>query len=972
MAKAERELIFYDGLELGAVSLKFARKWENGETIFEIIRHGGNPREAVQSILNKYRKNTKANIVVTGETAKGLLKLPYFSEVECLEKALSHFKLKPDILVSLGGETFTIYPMKSGKIHNIISTSRCQAGSGEFLLQQFQRMGFSIEEGIKASKSGVIVKLASRCSVHCKSDSTHKLNKGECTPNDIAKTLIHDLTKRVKEMIEMAQWPLNQIVVAGGVARNDEFVCNLENCLPDSEIVVLNQSPYLESFGASLLAFELPESERIYSLDDCLKGDIVEFEILLPLRSGGQFLDYRVKDKSEIKIKEEGTYILGVDAGSTTTKMILFNIEDGSIGATVYLRTLGNPIQATKNCLHEIIEEIGGKNIKIIQCGVTGSAREMVSVYLDNCLTFNEILAHARSATEEVPNVDTVFEIGGQDSKFISFQNGIPVDYAMNEGCSAGTGSFLEESASVDMKIPVYEISSIAESSNNPISFGERCAAFINTDLRNASQQGAKREDVVAGLVYSIADNYMSRIVGPRYLGETILFLGGVALNKSVGLAMAIRSQRMVVVPAHPELMGAIGSALMALDLLHEGSVEEENYDLDNLLEGDMEVKGSFRCVACENNCEILKTSIRDKTYPFGGLCSKYWLQRNKSQRTKGIREGQDIVGLRNTLMFEDYGPKAVDNPKGKIGIPLGLTSYEILPFYAKLINELGYDIVFSVSSPTTGITDVKSPICYPCELVHSGVRDLIEKDVDFIFVPYVIELEYSRPYIHGYTCSNTVVIPDVIRAAFEEHAERILKPHLSLAKGHRKANLKEIERLSRFLGINTSQAAKALNNAYQHYRQFKNQLSGLGKNGLDKLMNDPIVILAGRPYITCASEINLSLPRKIASRGYHVIPMDVLPQIQDDSIHPRNVWSYTQQINNAVAFVKQHPNSYICFVSCFSCGIDATMYHHFRQQLGGKTFCYLEIDSHTAHAGFETRVGAFLEIIEERRRKEN
>ena len=191
----------------------------------------------------------------------------------------------------------------------------------------------------------------------------------------------------------------------------------------------------------------------------------------------------------------------------------------------------------------------------------------MVSVYLDNCLSFNEILAHARAAREETKDVETLFEIGGQDSKFTSFLNGVPVDYAMNEGCSAGTGSFLEESVSLDMGIDFHHISDEALKSANPIRFGERCAAFINTDVRSALQEGAKLEDVIAGLVYSIAENYITRIVGARALGETIMFQGGVALNKSVALAMAARTGKKIIVPKHPELMGCVGAALMALDL---------------------------------------------------------------------------------------------------------------------------------------------------------------------------------------------------------------------------------------------------------------------------------------------------------------------------------------------------------------------------------------------------------------------
>ena len=264
---------------------------------------------------------------------------------------------------------------------------------------------------------------------------------------------------------------------------------------------------------------------------------------------------------------------LGIDAGSVTTKLAVLDKNDGLVNH-LYLLTQGKPIDTVQQGLKQIKQQLP-KDIDICGVATTGSARYLAGVIVGADLVKNEITSHAVAALQYNPQVQTIIEIGGQDSKFISFQGGIPIDYAMNEGCSAGTGSFLEESASVDMKIPVEKISSIAETSKNPIAFGERCAAFINSDLRNALQQGAKKEDVVAGLVYSIADNYISRIVGPRFLGETILFLGGVALNKAVGLALGARSKRKVVVPAHPELMGAIGSALMTLDLLREGSIQE-------------------------------------------------------------------------------------------------------------------------------------------------------------------------------------------------------------------------------------------------------------------------------------------------------------------------------------------------------------------------------------------------------------
>ncbi|KKN09651.1 hypothetical protein LCGC14_1044560, partial [marine sediment metagenome] len=415
---------YFEGIEIGAVSVKWVRRTEDSILANEIVRHEGYAKEKLLEIFERYKSNGNSTIVITGNATKSVLNLPYYSEVECLEKALSFYDLTPDILVSLGGETFSVYPMKDGLIKNIISTSKCAAGTGEFIVQQLQRMGMTVEEGIKASKDGEFTPISFRCSVCAKSDATHKLNKGECIPADIAKTLIRDLARKVSEMIESAQWATHLIVICGGVTLNQVFIENLQNFLKDSEIKVLPESPYLEVFGASLYATELQENLPTY--DKWFKKSNTVFDSHSPLKDAEVLLDYNVNLNTKGNIFTGDSYILGIDAGSTTTKAVLFNVSDDSVGASVYLRTLGNPVNATKQCLNTLIEQIGHKHIEVIQCGVTGSAREMVSVYLDNCRSFNEILAHARSAVEELPNVDTVFEIGGQDSKFISFLEGVP------------------------------------------------------------------------------------------------------------------------------------------------------------------------------------------------------------------------------------------------------------------------------------------------------------------------------------------------------------------------------------------------------------------------------------------------------------------------------------------------------------------------------------------------------------------
>ncbi|MFX0029111.1 MAG: acyl-CoA dehydratase activase [Candidatus Hermodarchaeota archaeon] len=961
----QRTTTYYEGLEIGAVSVKWVRRTENGEVVSEVVRHEGSPKKKIKEIFKRHKVGKDSKIIITGQATSSFLNLPYISEVECLEKALSYYNIKPDILLSLGGETFSVYPMKNGIIKNIISTTKCAAGTGEFIIQQLQRMGMTIEEGIKASLHGEFTQLATRCSVHCKSDATHKLNKGECKPKDIAKTLIRDLASKVSNMIESAQWGTDLIVISGGVALNKIFIENLQKFLISSEIKVLPESPYLEVFGASLYASEFQEE---YSPREKLfKNSSIEFERHKPLKNAESLLDYRVNKNTQRKVIEGDSYILGIDAGSTTTKAVLFNVSDDSVGASVYLRTLGNPVLATKQCIKGLLDQFRNKTIKIVQCGVTGSAREMVSVYLDNCRSFNEILAHARAAVEEVPDVDTVFEIGGQDSKFISFLKGVPIDYAMNEGCSAGTGSFLEESASVDMGIGVEKISNVAMKSLEPIAFGERCAAFINTDLRNALQQGAKQEDVVAGLVYSIAENYISRIIGSRQVGKNLLFLGGVALNRSVALAIAAYLKQKVIVPAHPELMGSVGTALMVRDLLQEGVIIERDFELEKLEKGTIELKKIFRCKSCENNCEIQNISIRGKLYPFGGVCSKYRLLRQKGKK---IKEGQDLVAFRNKMMFEEFGARNIDNPRGTIGLPMALTVYTLFPLYVKFFNELGFNVEISGGSKTDGTKAIAS-ICYPCELVHREVDYLIKCDVDYIFIPREIEYDIPNGFLHGYTCPSTTTIPDVIRAQFENICNKILSPHVGTSNHLIQMTLKEFGRIAVKLGLNFEEGMKAGQKALIHNNNFWEKYREVGEKKLKELLKKPSVIIAGRPYVVYPSEVNIALPRKIVSRGYNAIPADMLYMLSDEiNMYERNVWSYTQQIDNVVQYVKNHSNVYICLVSCFSCGPDGTMYHKFRNDLAGFTFCYLEIDSHTAHAGFETRVGAFLDIIEERRLK--
>jgi predicted CoA-substrate-specific enzyme activase len=946
----------FEGWNIGAVSVKRVRLYENGTVEADVRRHGGDPAGLVRLML-EHGADVPAGAVVTGSESDSFLSLPYVPESICIEAALDHLGKRPDVLVSLGGETFVVYSVAGGTVRRMIAGNRCAAGSGEFLLQQFGRMDLDFTSGIAAARHGRRVTLASRCSVHCKSDATHRLNKGECAPADIACSLIASLAAKTAALIVSAGWVRGDVLLAGGLAQIPQLVDEISRLLNGCRIEALPESGFLEAFGAAVTAKKqgrklLPDIESWVK-----RPNPARFRRRPPL---SRFCDRvsRIRDSGFLLAGPGSEFILGVDAGSTTTKAILWERALGRIGAKCYVRTHGNPVRATFECIADLQRQVGALSHRIVQAAVTGSGREIVSVYLDNCSVFNEILAHARAARALVPEADTLFEIGGQDAKFVALQAGIPSEFAMNDGCSAGTGSFLEEAASSDMQVPVEQLGPIALSSANPVAFGERCAAFINSEVRAALQQGVPRADVLAGLVYAVVENYLARVVGSRQIGRTVVLQGGVALNPAIAPAVAALAGVRVTVPPNPELMGCEGAARMMNDLLTAGAVAVWDRQLESFGKVRMETKAPFTCAACDNRCEVQRFQVGGRTLAFGGLCSKWEMAR----RPKALRhsEGRDLIALRHDLMFQSFAPSPPSLPRGRIGLPLALTTYELYPLYARFLTGLGYDVV--LSRRAFGSRRTSAPMCYPAELLHAAVDDLLSQGVDFVFLPYMREFSSSPQALHAYLCPITQDAPGVISAFFESACGRILTPEMGLAPHLAAVTQREVAHLAARLGVAAARAIESWSAAVAHQGAFERRYREIIRQALSDA-NGPAVILTGRPYVAFAPEVNLSVPRKIATRGFTVIPGDALTA--EGWLEERNVWHYTQTTMAAAEYARRAGERYICNVSCFSCGPDAIIQHRLRRELEGRPCCFLEIDSHTAHAGIETRIGAFLDIIE-------
>jgi predicted CoA-substrate-specific enzyme activase len=964
------------GINIGALTVKVVTVRFDQRNA-RVIAHRGRPLEILGQLLAEPEFNDAEYIGVSGH-------LGHISEFAAIQRALREVSDRAqgafDAVVSLGGESFLVYTLADGRVTNVLSHNKCAAGSGEFFVQLIGRMGLDIDTAIGLSSSGKVVPLASRCTVHCKSDVTHKLNRHEATPADILKTLHESMAGKVVSLLEKGQTTLRRILLIGGVTRNGAFVEALREKLPASELVVLAESEWFEAWGSALLTRENPQykSPRL--------SHPPVFDTLPPLH---RYEDQvQVMSAPPMQLPPNGPMVLGVDAGSTTTKAVLLDPATRAVVASHYARTHDDPVGAVRECIVALIGQIGNRPVGLV--ATTGSARELAGACLGSERVYNEISAHAAGASHFAVDVDTIFEIGGQDAKYIYLRNGVPIGYAMNNACSAGTGSFLEESAHSDLGVGVSDIADIAVAAPAPVKFKATCAAFINSDIRIAQQQGQQRDNILAGLVYAIADNYLTKVKGQRPVGNKVLLQGGVALNRAVGYAFAQRVGRPIVIPANPELLGALGVALLALD--RTGGVMDTATDLAALASAEMKLIGRFNCKACKMVCSIERFEVAGRKFPFGGRCSLY---ENVWKRKSRVAPAPDLVERRAAIVYGvpkpnakepiqepkkrdywDVGPafeaarsfleESFGQPNAKpriaetrIGIPRALTTHSLFPLYSSFFSALGMEVVLSAVDPR-GDLKSNSGFCLPAQIAHGAVFDLAQKNVRLVFLPELARMPQDDSSKDSYLCPISQAGPYFLAKAFPD--TRFLAPILDFSDGYAN-NTAMPEMAVHELGISRESANQAWSAAVRHQTDAERTLLEMGRESLAMALRDgkPAILLAGHSYNAYTPEASQSVGKKLSSMGVLVIPADCLEPVGAGP----TAWHFANQILNAASLTKQHPNLFLLSVSNFSCTIDAFTHSMLASQLGSKPYLILEIDAHTADAGVQTRLEAFLDVVE-------
>lgn len=961
------------------------------------IRHDGDPQASLKRLLTPYGLTGADRVAVTGRKFRRLLTLSSLSEPEAVELAYAYnCAAGPDddgtlanpacrAIVSLGGETLMVYVLDDqGRIKDIHTGNKCASGTGEFFLQQLRRMDLSLEEAARWAVDTPPYAVSGRCSVFCKSDCTHATNSGVPRAR-VTAGLCQMMAAKVLQLLKRV--PPGPILLVGGSTRNQMLVHYLEAVR--APLIVPPQATCFEALGVALWASQNTPRPFPGMADGALFRETAgSFTTLAPLEGFAPQVSFSTRPRGTIRGGDR--CLLGLDVGSTTTKAVLIRSGDKAQLASVYLRTSGDPIGAARQCYRELLDQIRAHlapaEIEICALGVCGSGRQIAGLHAMSAAVFNEITAHARAAVFFDPEVDTLFEIGGQDAKYTYISKGVPSDYAMNEACSAGTGSFLEESAWESLGVPLTEIAGIAMTATAPPNFSDQCAAFIASDIKNAIHENISQADIVAGLVYAVCTNYAQRVKGNRPVGEKIFMQGGVCYNRAVPLAMAALTGKPIVVPPEPGLMGAFGAALEAGERLSLGSLHPQAFDLAVLAERAVTYKAPFACKGgasnCERRCEIARIQVDGETYPFGGACNRWYNQR---RQLKVDRAALDMVQRRETLVFNTFGVRANGASSPRIGFNRSFLTHSYYPLYSHFFQALGFSPVLPDAPSPEGIARRNAAFCYPCELAHGFFDTLLDHEPapDLLFMPHFKAVPTLTGEPHSQVCPIVQGEPYYLKATFGDKLAqagtggmRVLTPLLDLTGGIESAEA-PLTAMARSLGIPAKRSRAAFALALERQRACATEMRRLGQKVLAELAEDPeriAVVILSRPYNGCAAEAHMGIPHKFASRGIRVLPLDFLDPAPEDTARSsapasgedpgQMYWGMGQRLLRTATIIRDHPQLFATYVSNFSCGPDSFLMGYVREQMGRKPILALELDNHTADAGLETRIEAFLDII--------
>jgi len=940
----------------------------------------GKPLDSVEDMLSSIFDvfgSEEAYCAVTGQSGKLARKrycVPVINEFTAIVEAFSLCHPEVRTVFEIGGETSKYILLNNDSDSHKLSiidygtNGDCAAGTGSFMDQQASRLKYKIEDvGDIVVKAGKAAQIAGRCSVFAKSDMIHAQQRGY-QPDEVLKGLCNAVSRNFKSAISRGKKIIPPVAFIGGLSMNAGILESLKEVfvLDDSEIFVPETMNWLGAIGSAMRILQ-DENKTVFNFDNKkIVQDKFPYTEKLSLDNVRLLREKVIPFTFPDTMKRIPAY-LGIDVGSVSTNLVVIDVQ-GRVIKEIYTQTKARPIEVVSEGLKEIDSEIGRK-IEIKGVGSTGSGRELIGILVGADTINDEITSHKTGAFHISRNmlgkeVDTIFEIGGQDSKYISVEDGVVVDFTMNDACAAGTGSFLEEQAE-ELEINIKrEFAKIAFSSEHPLRMGERCTVFMGRDVNSYMQRGALKQDIIAGLAYAVVHNYLNRVVRDRKIGDAIFFQGGTAYNDSVAAAFAKVTGKEITVPPHNGVIGAIGVALLAKRKTESIKTETtfRGFDISKV---NYKLK-EFTCKGCSNFCIVQEFNVDgEKTY-WGDKCSERYRKRKKVDKTPVV---EDLYKIYEKLLRQTYDENYSSGPV--IGIPLSMYFYDRLPFFNVFLKECGFCTVLSDQTNTViankGIESIVSEPCYPITVAHGHIQYLLEKGVEYILIPNILNTETEKQETESYVCVWGATLPFVVEHSpeFHPHRHRFLKPTIHFHDGKQIVK-KELYNCVKKFNVSREVSDRAIEKAYKAQQEFKKKIIEEGKRAIEAVRKngEKAIVLVGRPYNIFDRAINLSVASKLAGiYGIHVIPMDFLDinGITIDHINSNMYWNYGKKILQTAVKLSEEPNFDIIYITNFKCGPDSFIIQYVREAIG-RPFLTLQFDGHSNDAGMMTRCEAYLD----------
>ena len=921
------------------------------------------------------------------------------------------FGERPATIVSIGSHGFSVLELRVNGVEVRRENSRCSQGTGNFLRQLIERFALSIEDASELCADVVDpAPLSGRCPVILKTDMTHLANKGENRAQILA-GLFDAVCENVLCLVKPGLSP-EEVFLIGGVSRSRRIRNTLRRALADLNMTLValesEDALFLEALGCAALAAESPAPPP--ALADLLQPVAqARLDRIAPLSASLPRVHRMASPPPEAWGDAAVDLVLGFDIGSTGSKLVAFDAATQTSRWEGYCRTSGDPVGAAQGLLRELVALLEGERLAadIRAAGVTGSGREIVGSLLATCygkdavFILNEIAAHAEGALRYDSRVDTIFEIGGQDAKYIRLAGGRVVDCAMNEACSAGTGSFIEEQGRKFSGIAdVAQLGTVALRAGSGVSLGQHCSVFMAEVIDDAVAAGTGQEEIIAGLYDSIVQNYLNRVKGNRSVGQVIFCQGMPFSADALAAAVARQTGSEVIVPPNPGTVGALGIALLAgraLPWRENGRLEPRRF-----LEARIERKDTFCCksnVACGgpgNKCRIdsLRTVVagQRQRFTWGGGCSLH----DKGTRKRKLpdlapdpfREREELVAELTSRVVtaaravDPTGAAAAlgarrDGRRKTVALTDEFLLKSLFPFFATFLHELGLDLVAPEGGDQAalkrGIQGANVPFCAPLQLFHGLVGRMAETASDFLFVPMLRATPRVDSEPNATVCPTVQASPDILRWDLRAQAAgRVVSPVIDIGVGNLESPefLASCRRTAAAFGGHGPGWRAAHCAGVRAQLEFDRRCQAIGRRALEfcAARDIPAVVVLGRPYTIYNKVLNSNVPALLREQGVLGIPVDCYPLGPATPVFADVYWGYSQRILRAAHEVRRAPGVYSVYCSNYACGPDSFGLHFYSYMMDGKPFAVIETDGHSGDAGTKTRIEAFLHCVEQDR----